>query len=91
MWNHLVGAKDAFLKIWMAQFETPELKKRAEIFVRRASVSLPPSLYRALKFTFLTDIGSIVSDGQIMSDIGTASLGQSIKVLTPTDFRPVSI
>lgn len=42
MWSHLVGAKDAILKIQMVQIETPELKKMAEIFVRRASVLLPP-------------------------------------------------
>lgn len=34
------------------------------------------------------DISSIVLKGQIMSDTGTSSLGQSVP---PTDFQPVYV
>lgn len=42
---------------------------------------LYPSLYRALKLTFLTD----------KSDIGTGNLGQSVRVMILADFCPVCV
>lgn len=34
------------------------------------------------------DVGGIVLDGQIKSEMGTGSLGKSIGVFSPADFRP---
>lgn len=68
-----------------------DLKKLAKLYAVRVSVLLNPSLYRALILTFLIDIGSNVTNGQITTNIGIGSLGQSIGVLSPADFNPVCI
>lgn len=47
-----------------------------------------PSLCRALKLTFPADVGGIVTDGRITTDIGTGSLEQSVGHMTSTEFRP---
>lgn len=44
-----------------------------------------------LKLTFATDVGGIVSDVGITSDIGTGNRGQSVRVLNLAYFRLVSI
>lgn len=83
--DHLVGAKDAFPKLWMAHIESLELKKLAQYCSGRVSVFTPP-LNRILKLTFPTDISGIVTERQIMVNIGTSSLGQSIGVSDPNIF-----
>lgn len=65
------------------------LKKLSRCLVGRLSVLPHPSLYRGLKLTYPTDIDGIVQDGQIMSELGTESLGQSVGVVTAADFRSV--
>lgn len=57
----------------------------------RGLVLLHPSLHRALKLTFPTDVGVIVQDSRITTDIGTESLEQSLGVLTPIDFHPIYV
>lgn len=57
----------------------------------RVPVILYPSLYRALKLTFPTNVNGIFKDSQIMTDIGTGNLEQSTGVLNSIDFRPVCI
>lgn len=72
----MTEAKDSFPKLMIAQIESLELKKLAQLCAGRVPVLLHPSLYRALKLTFPMDIGDTVLDRQITSDIGTSSLGQ---------------
>lgn len=50
---------------------------------------LHTSLYRALKLTYPMDAGCIVLNGWMISEMGMVRLGQSIGVLTSTDFYPV--
>lgn len=50
-----------------------------------------PSLYRDLKLTYPTDVGGIVTDDRITTDIETGNLGQSVGVLASADFRPVCV
>lgn len=50
---------------------------------------LHPSLYRAVKLTYPMDISGIVLEGRMTSELGVGSLGQSVRVLTDADFRPV--
>lgn len=45
-------------------------------------VLLHPFLYRTLKLTFPTDVGRIVLDGPITSDVNPRSLGLSVGVLS---------
>lgn len=71
--------------------ESLDLKKLEKFCAGRALVLLHPSLYRAQKLTFPTDIGGIVLDARIMSNIGTGSLGQSVRFLSPANFHPVYI
>lgn len=47
-WGHLVGAKDAFPMLQMAQIESPELKKLAQYCAGRVPVLLYSYLYRTL-------------------------------------------
>lgn len=86
MWFHLDEAKDAFPDIRMMV----KLKKMlSEFCARRVPILLHPSLYRAVKLTYPMDVGGIVLDGRMTSEIGTGSLGQSVGVLIAADFRPV--
>lgn len=45
----------------------------------------------AFKITYSRDVGGIVSDGRIMTDIGIGSMGHSVEVPTIIDFRPVCV
>lgn len=82
IWGHLAGTKNAYSNLWIAQIESPELKKMAHFCSVSFLVLLHPFLYRVLKPTFLTNIGGIVTEGQFTSDIWSGSLGQSIGVVT---------
>lgn len=44
------------------------------------------TLYRCLKLTYSTNVGGIVMESQIMSEMGTGSLRQSVDVLLFADF-----
>lgn len=89
--DHLSGTKDTFPQIKMAQIESLELKIMAQICAWRIPVALHPSLYRALKLTYPTDVSGSVTDGRITTDIETGNLGQSVGVLIPADFCPVCV
>lgn len=91
VWDYLAIAKKAFPNIRMAQMRAPDFKKISQSCAGRDPVRLHPSLYKALKLIFPTDVCSIVKDGRVTTDIGTGSLGQSFGVLTPLDFRPVCV
>lgn len=53
----------------------------------RVLVLLNPSLYRALKLISSVEVSGIVKEDQITTDIGTETFGQSIRVLTSSDFQ----
>lgn len=91
MWDHLAEAKDAYPKIRMIQIKSPDLKKMLQLCSGRVLLLFHSSLYRVLNLTFLTDVGGIVSDGRITTDIGTGSLGQYVRVQTPADFCPICV
>ena len=55
--------------------------------VGRVPVVLPPS-YRALKLTFLRDVGGLAHDGAIDNEMATGSMSQTVGVLTPAMFSP---
>lgn len=57
----------------------------------RVPVLIHPSLYRPLKLIFPKDVSGIVTNGWIMSNLGTGTPGQSVGVLTPADFRQVCV
>lgn len=81
--DYLVGAKDVIIDARMVHIESPVLKKMSNLCAGRVLVILHPSLYKALKIMFLTDVGSIVSEWK--------NLGQYFRVFTPIDFYPVCI
>lgn len=83
VWDHLDGDRNSFPKIKKDQIGSPDLKKMAQMCAGSAPVRLHPSLYRVLKLSYPTDSSSSVLDVQIMTDIGTGSLGQSVRVLAP--------
>lgn len=87
----LGGTKYSFPSVRMVKTESPVLKKMSNLCAGRNPFNLHPSLYKALKLTFPTDVGGIASDGRITTDIETGSLGQFEEVLNPIDFCPVCI
>ena len=58
--------------------------------VGRVPVVLHPSLYRALKLTYLRDIRSLAHDGAITNEMATGSISQTVGVLTPAMFSPAT-
>ena len=58
--------------------------------VGRVPMVLHPSLYRAVKLTFLRDIGGLSHDGAITNEMATDSVSQIVGVLTPAMFSPGS-
>lgn len=89
VWSHLFEAKEPFPNIRMLEIDDPEIKKLRQFCAGRVPVLVHPSLYRAIKLTYPTDVGGIALDGRIMSELGVGSLGQSVGVLSGSDFRPV--
>lgn len=89
VWNHLYEARAAFPNIRMFELENHNLKNLRQFCSGRVPVLLHPSLYRAIKLTYPTDVGGIVTEGRMTSELGVGSLGQSVGVLSPADFRPV--
>lgn len=81
-WEHLDAAQDAFRKIRMAL----DLQKISKLCSGRVPVRLHPSLYRALKLTYPTDVGRIGTEGQITTDIRTSSMEQFIGILNAYRF-----
>lgn len=64
-----MGSKDVFPDIWMVQIEYLMSKKMSNLYGGWFSVILYSTLYTALNLTFHTDVGVIVSDGRITTDI----------------------
>ena len=73
----------------MADWEHPSLQKLSTNCTGRVPVYVHPSLYRALKLIFPTDVGGLAHQGKITRDIGRGGLGQAVSILTPEHFRPV--
>lgn len=88
-WIYLFKAREAYPAIRMVEFGSPDLIKLHNFCAGRVPVRLHPLLYRALKLTYPTDVGSFVLDGGMRTELGTGSLGQFVAVLHPTDFQPV--
>lgn len=57
----------------MAQVELPRLTRLSKHYSGRAHFFLHPTLYRDVNITFPTDVGGIVKDGRITSDMGPGS------------------
>ena len=89
VWRMVEAAEVAFPGVRLAEREHPQLKKLAQACHGRAPVFMHPSFYRAIKLRFPTDVGGIARTGQVTSELGTGSLGQTVGILTPADFRPV--
>ena len=56
--------------------------------VGRVPVVLHPSLYKAVKLTYLQDVGGLAHDGAINNEMATGSMSQTVGVLTPAMFSP---
>lgn len=89
MWSFLEECRDVFPDVKILETGTPVLKKLAHFCAGRVPVVLHPSVYRAAKLTFPMDVGGIVPEGRMTTELGTGSLGHSVGVLSPADFRPV--
>lgn len=72
----------------MAQLNHRNSVKKEKLCSTKTPVLLTFSLFRALKLTFPTDVGRIIEDEQITSDLGYASPGQYVEALSPARFRP---
>lgn len=67
-------AKESFLAIRMVEVGTPQLKNLQKFCAERGPVILHPELYRVLKLTYPMDVGSIVLDGRMTTEMETGSL-----------------
>lgn len=88
---HLYEAKDAFSNARVFEVGSLKLKRLSKFCAGRLPVLHQPSLYRALKQTYPVDVGGIVLDGRMTSEMDTRSLGQSVGVLAAADFHPVCV
>lgn len=75
-WDLIAAVKDAYAMLRMAQMQSPELRNFARNFSGMAPVLIYPSLYRAPKLIFPTDVGGNVTDARITTDLGIGSLGK---------------
>lgn len=91
VWSHLFEAKEAFPNIRMFDMEDPSIRRLRQFCAGRVPVLIHPSLYRAIKLIYPMDVGGIALDGRITSELGVGSLGQSVGVLSSSDFRPVCV
>lgn len=88
--EHLSEAKEAFPQVRMVENWNTRLEKKYEKFcARKVPVVLHTALYRTLKLPYPIDIGGIVLDSRMTSEMGTGSLRQSVGVFSFADFRPV--
>lgn len=67
----------------------PNLRKMQNFCTGRFPILLHPSLYRAAKLTYTMDVSRIILDGGMTMELGTRSLGHSVRVLSAADFHPV--
>lgn len=68
----------------MVEVRTRDLKKKLQkCCTERVLVILHPTLHRALKLMYPTDVGGIVLDVRITTEMGTGNLGQSVGVFQP--------
>lgn len=81
VWVHLFEAREAYPGIRMVELDSPDLIKLHNFCTGRVPLRLHPSLHRALKLTYPTDVGGIVLDGRMTTELGTGSLGQSVGFL----------
>lgn len=68
------ATKESFPKLRMVQIMLPEWQKFSAHCYERAPVLLHPMIYKAVKLTFLTDISSIATGVEIMSELDSGSL-----------------
>lgn len=68
-------------------FYDDNIKKLNQFCSRRPPLFVYSSLYRALKLTFLFQIGGLSLDDTIKSEIGYGSIRQAVDVLTPAAFN----
>lgn len=86
MWEYLAEAKSAFPDVRMVEMKSPELKKNVKLLLPEDSSVALLIYHRAVKLTFPTEVGDIVSDGRTRTDIGSGRMGQSVAVPTDIDF-----
>lgn len=70
--------------VWahLYEFKTPPyLWKLRHFCAGRVPVIPHPSLYKAVKLTYHMDVGGIVLDAWMTSELGVGSLGESVWVL----------
>lgn len=75
----------------MVEMRTTKLKRLQKFCAGNVPVILDTFLYRSLKLTYPTDVGAIILDGRMTTEMGTRSLGQFVGVLSAADFRPVCV
>lgn len=88
-WGHLFEAKEAHPKIRVFELDNANLKILRHFCSGRVPVLLHPSLYQAVKLNYPMDVGCIVLDGRMTTELGTGSLRQSVGALATADFQPV--
>lgn len=73
----------------LAIIDNAEIKKH-KFCSMRAPVFVHSFLYRALKLTYLWDIGSIPQDDSIKTNMGQGSMEEAVGLLSTTIFQPNS-
>lgn len=75
VWTNLYKAKDAVPEQSMAQTGTTDLKKLSRSCAEWVTGLFHLSEYRAFKLKYPIDVGGIVLDERMTSELGTESLG----------------
>ena len=89
VWEMIDAAREAVPGMKLVNWWHYSLNSLNKLCSGRVCVYVHPSLYRALKVTFPTDVGGIVTSGRLTTDLGHGSLGQTVGLLTPEHFGTV--
>ena len=89
-WDLIDHAKKVFPKIKMVDSSNENLRSVRNKVSGRVPILVHPSLYRALKLTYPSEVGVVVRDGYVPHDHGHGNLGLYVGRLTLEDFEPTS-
>ena len=84
----ITAKKKIFPKLKMADTSHESLRSVRNKVSGRIPILVHPSLYRALKLTYPSEVGVIVRDGYVPHDHGHGNLGLYVGRLTLEDFEP---
>ena len=89
MWRILESGSKTELGVRLEELEHPSLKKISRFCSGLALIYVHPSFFRTSNLMSPLDVGGLIRDGRVTTEVGTGSLEHTIGILTPKDFETV--